>query len=221
MTDNYFAKRRKLAVVLAVVVLLIVLVVGVYDYVRFHVVNTDPSISAVATDSPYIDINFNEDLSTKGLAIGYSSGLVRSYSVNGKELNLVLNEPMNQNNKYFITIKSIKSASGRIITNKEFTFNVKQIPFSELSKGEQQALLKPQLQYNETVENNALLSKLPFLGPGLAYEISYTLNPSNTSEPIIQITSPSSVGDQEALSWISSLGYNPATLHIQYISGQP
>jgi len=68
-----------------------------------------------------------------------------------------------------------------------------------------------------TIGANSLIKLLPFSGPNYEYLVSYIYDYSESyAKPIITITSPTDKGRQDALAWISHLGFDPSKLDIHY-----
>ena len=72
------------------------------------------------------------------------------------------------------------------------------------------------------VESNKLITFLPFIGPNFDYKVSYKYNiTSQAALPVIVITAPNESYRQEALNWITAVGFNPALLNIEYDNASP
>jgi hypothetical protein len=210
--------HRKTLISLAILLVIVALAFFIYSTLRFHIVSTVPSTNNFPTEMTYFDINFNQELSNRGFAVSSSPKIIDSYSVSGKSIKIALiSQPLNTKTTYTVTIVYVASTSGSHLSNKTFVFRPKVIPFSKLPKNVQQALLQPQVKYDQTVEDNPLLSKLPFNGPGESYSITYNLQ---NNAVVIDITAPSQQMQQYALSWIEQQGVNINSLNIQYITAQ-
>ena len=69
----------------------------------------------------------------------------------------------------------------------------------------------------KVVDSNALTQLLPYTGPSSEYKVSYTYEITGSSaQATIVITSPTEKGQQDALSWISKVGFTPSNLNIKY-----
>lgn len=87
---------------------------------------------------------------------------------------------------------------------------------SEVNLSPTSAVAKNQLP-KKVVDSNALTQLLPFTGPSSEYKVSYIYQISaNAAQATIVITSPTTKGQQDALSWISKVGFNPSDLSIKY-----
>ena len=213
--------KIKYIVLAAIVFLFILIVIIVRNSLAFKLVNTNPSSNSVATVSPFFDINFNKDLSSKALVIS-SPQSISSYKVAGKSIDIALNIPLTPNKKYLIKVSDIYSKSGQYIKPQYFYFTPKNIEGNSLPADQTQALINKEKQYDQQVEGNSLLQLLPFNGPNFEYRVNYTINySSNTDTVVIEITGPTLQSQQDALAWIKSQGYNTAKLDINYISEQP
>jgi hypothetical protein len=74
----------------------------------------------------------------------------------------------------------------------------------------------------QSVQNVPLIKQLPFIGPGSEFRIDYGSTPgASATDPTIYITAETTEAQQDALTWITSQGYNPAKLHIVYTIGNP
>lgn len=77
----------------------------------------------------------------------------------------------------------------------------------------------PKAKYNS--EANDFISKyLPFTDRFSTYRVSYSYQPmGGINQPTITITAPNAAGQQAALKWMSSLGYNPSHFVIKTVTG--
>jgi hypothetical protein len=137
---------RLLRALLGLVVIFVVLFAAYQFYLsrHFRVVSTSPKISNIAAVSPYLKINFNRQLSSKGLSVSSSYSVIKSYKVQGKTLLVNLKSPMTAGYEYSIKVKSISDTKGEKITNKAFLFTPKNIAYQKLSKDQKAALLQAQ-----------------------------------------------------------------------------
>ena len=221
MEEERKPTKIKYIVLAAAVFLFILIVVIIRNSLNFKLVNTNPSSNSVATVSPFFDINFNKDLSSKVLVTS-SPQSISSYKVAGKSIDIELNIPLTPNQKYLIKVSDIYSSSGRYIKPLYFYFTPKSVEGDNLPADQTQALLNQQEQYNQEIEGNALLALLPFNGPNFEYRVSYTVNYSPSGDtPVIDITAATPQLQQTALQWINSQGYNTKKLNIDYITAQP
>ena len=67
-------------------------------------------------------------------------------------------------------------------------------------------------------ENLKLIRLLPFVGPGLGFELGYSFGGPNNSQMTVTITAPSLQNQQEALMWLSGVGVNTSLYSIKYIT---
>jgi hypothetical protein len=64
---------------------------------------------------------------------------------------------------------------------------------------------------------NSLIKLLPFSGPNNEYVVNYSYQfTSGSAQPVINIITATAKGKQDALAWISGLGFNPSAMNIQY-----
>jgi hypothetical protein len=72
-------------------------------------------------------------------------------------------------------------------------------------------------QLNKNAQANSLIKLLPYTGPNSEYVISYRYTVSGgVANPIIVITTSSDKAKQDALAWITRVGFNTGSLVIQY-----
>ncbi len=139
--------HRKVLIILGVIAALGLLIfIGYQFYLsrNFRVVSTSPKTNNVAAVSPFLKINFNRQLSSKGLSVSSSYSVVKSYEVEGKTLLVNLASPMTAGYKYSVRINYIADTKGETLTAKNLTFTPKNIPWQKLSKDQQAALLQAQ-----------------------------------------------------------------------------
>lgn len=74
----------------------------------------------------------------------------------------------------------------------------------------------PKAIYNSQA-NNLINKYLPFTERHSAYRVSYLYQPSSSiNQPVIVITAPDAGGQQAALKWIGSLGYDTSHFVIKF-----
>jgi len=74
-------------------------------------------------------------------------------------------------------------------------------------------------QVNQNTSANSLIKLLPYTGPNNEYIIGYKYTISGgVANPTIVITAPNDKAKQDALAWISHVGFNPTSLQITYQS---
>jgi len=72
-------------------------------------------------------------------------------------------------------------------------------------------------QLNKNAQANSLIKLLPYTGPNSEYVISYRYAVSGgVANPIITITTSGDKAKQDALAWITRVGFNTDSLVIQY-----
>ena len=74
-------------------------------------------------------------------------------------------------------------------------------------------------QSTQAVAQVPVIKELPFIGAGFSYRIDYGAPLPGTNVPGIYITAQTQQGQQNAVTWIKNQGYDPTTLHIQYVTG--
>lgn len=219
--DPQNSSGKNVTRLLGLVLVIALVLVGyfVYRSAAFHVVGTNPSTRKVPTVATYFDINFNKALDSKGVSLSSTPNIISSYKVTGKVIKISLDTAtmgtLKTGQLYEIVVHQISDTGGQELKNLTFSFKPVSVPASDLSKNQQQALLKQQTQYN-TAASDPLIQKLPFDGPGLEYEISYTVQYDPKPQYTVTITSPTLQGQEDAIAWIKSLGVNPSNYIIEY-----
>ncbi len=80
-------------------------------------------------------------------------------------------------------------------------------------------ILKPVIADSVMAKTNLeLINMLPFVGPGLAYRITYSFTGVDNSEMSLTITSPSAQDQQDALNLLKDSGVNTDQYLINYVS---
>jgi len=138
--------RKQLKIIAAVVLILLLGWLGylIYLSTTFHATDTNPSLSSVATVTPFLEINFNRPLSSSGVNVTSSPSIINSYSVSGDQLKLNFPPMLQQNRAYTVTVESISDTTGKQLKNLHFTFTPKYISTGNLPEDQQQAILKRQ-----------------------------------------------------------------------------
>jgi hypothetical protein len=215
--------QKKIKYIIFAIALLVVVWAGfaIRNVLTFHIVSTNPLSSNISDISPFFDISFNKDLTNRVLVTS-SLPAVESYKVQGKELVIQLNIPLNPKQKYEIMISNIYAKSGQYIKPQYYSFTPKNINNNTLPIDQSQALLNKEKQYDQSIEANKLVQLLPFIGPGFEYRIDYTVDYSAQADtPVIEITGATPQAQQDALSWIKNQGYDTSGLKITYNTAEP
>lgn len=142
-SQNYSILIRRVLFLLLLVLALVVFY-SWYTNRHFKIVSTSPSVSNVATISPFFKINFNRQLSNTALNISSTPSVVKSYDISGKTLDIVLITPLDENTQYTIKLNSISSSGNDHIYNKDFVFKPKNLDFNQLSNDQQTVILQQQ-----------------------------------------------------------------------------
>jgi hypothetical protein len=228
-SSRAYAARFKAVFLILVVFLILYGSLSLYNYVKFHVITTNPTISKIGAQSPYLKVYFNKTLSNQSLVVSATGNAMKSDSVSGKVLTVNFNEPLTINKSYTVIIHSISSQSGSQILNKNFTFTAQNIPFNDLPTDQQKALVGSQDHF-QAAQKDPILVDLPYstlyfiLNPSfgtdkttgkisLVLQAQLLLAPGVTGD---QATADEAQYKQEVISYIESLGLNPANYNIQY-----
>lgn len=218
---------KKIAAVAAVIFVALI-VWSAFQKSHFDVAGTDPNLKDASIITPFIKVSFTKNISDKGLVVESSPKIVSSTSVTAKTLTIKLNTPLKPNTKYTITIVSVNSTGGQVITNKTLSFTPKDVPFDKLPKQQQDAIMNVQSQ-KLPVTTDPLLSVLPH--NTLDYSIDPVFSEDANKNTILTLhiqllLAPGVSGaeeanltaqyKQEALDYISSQGRDPAAYTIEY-----
>jgi len=148
---------RRNAIIILVLIFLILLFAGLSFFNRnsgFRVVSTDPKLSSMPNVAPYMNVVFSEKLSSENIEISSDPSITQSHSVKDKTLKINFKkDKLHVDEKYTVTIKSIKNTSGKSITNKDLTFTAKDVDFDSLSSEMQTAIIKSQDQFPYTANS--------------------------------------------------------------------
>jgi hypothetical protein len=139
-------RNKRLAVLGAILLGILLIAFTAYNQLVFHIVKTDPGMSAVSQYSPFVRIYFNNDIDAGSLKITDFGGLFESKSVKGKVVELNFARLLTPNKEYAFSIAHVENTRGGVIENKEFRFFAKNIPIAKLSKDQQAAILARQDQ---------------------------------------------------------------------------
>jgi len=219
--------------ILTLIGLIIALALGFYVWQAFHFrqTGTYPSLSQIATLTPYIDINFNKPASANDLSITDSSKIVRSNNISGKSLRLSLRH-LAKDQTYTIIIDRVQDKNGRSLNNLRFSFTARDIPFNKLSKDQQKAVVNSQDPNDPALlTNDPLVAHLPY--GDIGYNISYVIETKNNKPSLLieigvilagsdyKLSRPAlqdaiNQREQAAINYIKSLGLDPAKYNIQY-----
>ncbi|HSX36565.1 MAG TPA: Ig-like domain-containing protein [Patescibacteria group bacterium] len=213
-------KYARWLVALVAAILLVWAGYFIYNSFTFRLTGTNPGVNNVATISPFFKINFNKNLSPRGLSVSASPDVIDSYSINGSAITVLLKTPLDSSQTYTLKVHGIASTGGKTLPGHSFSFKPRYLPSSQLPKDQQQALQNIQQQYNQTIQSDTLIQLLPFTSGGNEFNISYQVA-YKSQKPIVTvtITAPSSQGQTDALAWIKSIGADPNKYTIQYVTG--
>ena len=218
--DEVTRKYVRLAAILGSLFLVLLIGFLIYLSVTFRLTGTNPGVRGVATVSPFFKVNFNKPLNSAGLSVTGSPNLIDSYSVKGSTISILLKEPLSTKQTYTIQVKGILSVGGKHLSDKTFSFTPKDIPDSELSPEQQQALQNIQQRYNKLIQNDPLIQLLPFVAGGNEFRIDYTVQYVHQKPvPIIIVTSPTPQGQVDAIKWIQTVGVDPSKYTIKSETG--
>lgn len=217
-------QSNKTKFILSILIILII-IAGYAGYIayrhsQFRITGYVPSLTGMSTVTPDLQINFNRTL-TNNLKITMSPDVLTNYKVQNSSIELYFAIPLVESRQYTVTINNVADTQNKTLTNQSFSFTPQQVGSAWLTNSQKALIRSEEDQYNQA-QANSLIQLLPFTGHNFEYQIGYTyLYIDNTVQPEIQIYTTTSQGRQDALSWISSQGYNVSKLDIVYINKQP
>jgi hypothetical protein len=124
-------------------------------------------MSSFPAISPYVKFYFNQPLSTKDLSVTSQPEAFGNPKLQGKTLTLSVTTPLDTSQSYTVTIHSIRSTSGKQLTDQVFRFTPQDIPFQKLSKAMQQAILAIQANKPLTRDSFTYIGDTAFTDRGL------------------------------------------------------
>jgi len=211
---------KKILVVVISLVALLLTTLAFYNSLTFRLVSTDPIVDNFPSSASFIKLRFSKNLKSSVVVKG-SNGLISSYSVYNSDLVVLINNPLNINDSYQLTISNISSTGGKKLKDIILKFTPKALSENSLSSNQKQALSNAQQQYN-SVQNDKLISLLPFSAGNGEFSVSYRLDYSNqTTTPIVVITGPDLKSQSDGLNWIKLVGSDPAKYKIEYLTAVP
>lgn len=222
-------KYRKLALVLLVFLAVVWGLFYVLEVLPFHIVSTNPKLNNVTVISPFLEVNFNDRLSKDGLSVAASNkAIISSYTVKGKVLTINL-QNLHIKSSYKITIRSIKSVYGKQLSNQTLSFATKIANFQQLPADQQKALINSQDNYPKNpLDSDPIIAHLPYSTLDFSMTAQITTQPKVVLNTKIYLSAADSESgdaarqaaisqyEQEAVSYIQSLGLNPANYIINY-----
>ena len=200
-----------------------------YSYFNFKVVSTNPPSTQMASWTPFFKINFNQAISKKGLSVSVKPDVLygAGYVVNNNQLVFNLSVPMNTNQKYTLTVRSVTDQHGQTIKNLVYSFTPKNLPISKLPNDQKEALTAR--NESSPIYKDPILKHLPYYSVNFNLTASFTTGQNNlpslvlTAKLFIPAAYTGSLeqqminqDQQSVLQYISSLGLNPANYTINY-----
>lgn len=225
--QTVLARFKKL---IPLLVVLVILALGwwlYYAVFTFHVTGTNPKMTAVSMQTPYIKINFSQPISTNNLSVLASDpAIMANYEVSGKQLTINLQSLYNVS--YVVTVKHIQSTKGKNLDNLTFRFTPQYIEFQNLPKSQQDTLLKNQ-DKTPAVNNDPIFNYVPHstLDYNLTAVVSNDSQGQSTvglqAQLLLSAADVNSGQDaavatykQEVLDYLKSVGLNPDKYTITY-----
>lgn len=211
-------KRVRLFLILLLFLAILWVVLSIHRSLSFRVSGTDPSVTSVATISPFFKIEFNKPLARTVSVTIYPQNLPASYEIKGSVVTVTFNKQLQEGQTYSVRLANIADQAGSHLPNKTFSFQAQSISPSALSASQQKVLEANQAKYN-AIQNDGLVQLLPFSGGGNEFQVSYTINYSaKTPQLVIVVTASSPQGQTDAVNWIRQVGFDPSKYTITFLS---
>ena len=230
--NNLNINWRRWLPIVAVVVLALIGWQTYYSLFTFHITGTDPKLSSMSVQSPYLKVNFSQSLSSSGLSIQASDKSVMLDSkISGKQLTVDLAN-LNLNASYTVTITHIQSTKGKAINNLILKFTAKDVSFNQLPKDQQNTILQRQDQ-SQVFRNDPIFNYTPH--STLDYNLTSLTTTDTNGNPKVVLkaelllsaadqSNPNPVISQykqEVVDYIKSVGLDPASYQIDYTVSAP
>jgi len=218
---------------LAVVVVLLLIVAGyaVYKDSQFREIGSSPALGNMNIYTSSVSLDFSRQLSGSGASVSISPNILKSSVESGKSLTLQLKFPSTQDQTYTITIHSIAAADGSKLHNLTLSFKPKYATISDLPKPQQKQIVSNQ-DKNQGPSQDPIMQYLPH--NTIDYALTGLISEQGTKSVLtLQATlyiSEAGMSDeqtaiaqekQEVISYIQSLGLNPANYTIDYTVSTP
>jgi hypothetical protein len=120
------------------IILLILAFAGyqIYLAATFRITGTTPATGKVAAISDRFQINFNRSLSDQGLSVSADPQIIKSTSIQGKQIILKLIAPLNVKQTYTINISQICDQKGECLRDKKIKFTARDLSINDIVKNQ-------------------------------------------------------------------------------------
>jgi hypothetical protein len=222
----------KLWAIIVILMAVLIAAYSVYKDSQFRLLSTNPAVNNLAAVAPSIMLNYNKPLAITSVVVTSKQHIISSYQVSSKSIIINFNSALNLNTSYAIYIQSVKDTAGEAISNQSIMFIPKDISAQQLTKMQQEALLKKQVNATQT-ENNGdpILKYLPYSTLDYSLTTSYITSATSATQLVINAQLVIDQADMdtaqdtdaavaskkaEVIQHIQSLGLNPSNYDIQY-----
>lgn len=117
---------------------------ALWKYFTFSITGVSPTPSSIATLSPEFRIYFTHAPNPSSLKISDKNYAYLDYRIEKNTLIIDLNQPLDKNKTYSISIDSVSDYKGRVITGKQYTFKPKDIAYDKLPEDQRAAFIDEQ-----------------------------------------------------------------------------
>lgn len=216
--------------IILLLVLLFTTLIGLFVYrsMTFRLVGVEPNTNHVSVISPFIDISFNKPLKKDSIEPKSNTTTLAGFDIVDKKTIRVFFDDLQLDSNNTITIELVESEGGKQLHNLSFNFTAKDISFENLSKAQQEAILKQQDTPN-TKRDDPVLAYVPY--GGLNFELNAVVQDEQLilqaklllSAADVRIDANSAIEryKQEVRDYITSKGLNPDSYTIDYQVVQP
>jgi hypothetical protein len=137
----------------AVLVFMVLLGLFIMRTMKFHLIKTDPKLSAVASYTTDMTVYYNKPLDAKSIKLYDPGGMVSKTTVGSKTVTFKFRLALQVDRNYEFFIRSVKSTDGAELKDQSIKFTAKDIPFDKLSAAQQKKVVAQQDQYTYSVQN--------------------------------------------------------------------
>jgi len=222
-----YIRAHRITSIIVLVFFFGLMALGTVKIQTFRMTSTTPRLTSINNYTPSIQVNFNKPIDGKGISIG-PDNVVATTKVSGTALTIYL-QTLSANHTYTITIKSIRSTSGKVLTNIPLTFKVAYVASSDnLSDAEKQAISNKQDQKPASLAD-PILNYLPYSTLTFMLTAVQTGSTQGQSALVIEaqiLIPPNTPADQEAIDipkfkqqaidYLKSKGIDPTKYNIDY-----
>lgn len=154
-TNNYAKERSLLRAGILFLILVVLLLCGLlfYKNMQFHLIKTDPKLSAVSQYTSEITLYYNRALDVKSVNVYDPGAILSGKTIEDKTVTVKFGQKLQTGTTYAFIVRGIKSSDGTVLPDRKIEFTVKNIPLNKLSESQQKKIIANQDKYPYAVEN--------------------------------------------------------------------